>query len=149
MLSSALGAEVMNCEIVVLHRHTEGRGDPLAQFGDPNVGKLAATVADQMIVGCGGSLKAIGAAVGMHTVHNASVGHGVEIVVDGCHGNAGHFQLGKKKHFVGSEMSVGLIEDLQNQLSLLGHDEDSSEIYKIRLILIFIISQKSPIVKGF
>ena len=86
-----------------------------------NVGDLSATVTQEVVVRLGDLVKAIGNAVNVQAVDHACLVHGVEIVVNGCHGNAGHLQFGKKKDLIRSQMSVGLLQNAQNQLSLLCH----------------------------
>ena len=58
----------------------------------------------------------------VQAVDQSRLVHGVEVVVDGCHGDARHFQLGKEKDLVCRQMAVGLLQNVQNQLALLGHD---------------------------
>ena len=99
----------MHREFVVFDLGTEGGFDLLGEGGEVDVGDLAAAVAEKVVVRLGDLVKAIGNSVDVQTVDQTRLVHGVEVVVDGCHGNAGHLQLGKKKDLVGGQMAVGLL----------------------------------------
>ena len=85
------------------------------------IGDFSAMVTQKVIVRLCDLVKAIRAAVNVQAIDNARLMHGVEIVIDRSHCNARHFQLGKKEDLVRSQMSVGVMEDIQDQLPLFCH----------------------------
>ena len=106
---TAFGTNVVNGEIVPRDRHAKGAGQFSCETGQANVGELSAAVTEQMVVLVRGFFKAVSTAVHMHAADHSCIVHGIEIVVDGGHGNAGHTELGKKEDLVGRQMTVCLI----------------------------------------
>ena len=91
----------MNGQVIALDLAAKRGFKGFPKRGKANVADPSAGVAKQMIVRLLNDLKAVGGAVDMGASHNAGFVHGVQIVIDGRHGNAGHFQLGKKENLVG------------------------------------------------
>ena len=99
----------MNGQVVALDLGANGGFQRIKQLGQAQVCDLAASVAKQVIVRLGGELKKIGGSVDVGAQDHVRLVHGVEIVVNGCHGNAGHFKLGEKKDLVGAQVAIRLL----------------------------------------
>ena len=102
----------MNGEIVGFDLRSKITLDRLGERGEMQIADLSAVVAEQMVVRLYDLIKAIGSAVDVETVDHTCLVHSVEVIVDRCHCNAGHFQLCEEKDFIGSQMTVGMIENI-------------------------------------
>ena len=112
----------MEGEVVGADILADGGGELGGEVGEMDIGQSAAGVTEQVIVLFGDAVEAVGAAVGVDAADHAGVTHGVEVIVDRCHGDGGHLELGEEKDLVGGQvMAVGLVQDLQDQGALLGH----------------------------
>ena len=93
-------------------------------------------------------VKAVCRAVDVKAVDHACLVHGIEIVIDGRHGNGRHLQLCQKENFVSGQMPIRLLQYAQNQFSLLCHGFFLQN-HRMILILLLIIDQKYPLVNRF
>ena len=109
---SALGADVMDGQIIGFNLASEVTLDRLRKGGKVEIADLSATVAEQMVVRLYDLVKAVCRAVDVETVDHACLVHGVEIVINGSHRNTGHFQLCEEENFIGCQVTVGMIEDI-------------------------------------
>ena len=117
----AFGTDIVNGQFVARNILANRLAQPLGKPREADVCQFSAKVAAQMVVVVAALFKAIGAAVHMDAADHADVGHGVQVVINGRHGNARHLQFGKKENFVGGQVTVGVVEDLQDQFALFGH----------------------------
>ena len=94
-----------------------------------------------MVVRLRDLVKAIRTAVDMQAIDHARLVHGVEVVIDCSHCDAGHFQLGKKEDLVRRQMPIGMVENVQDQLPLLCHVITFFH-FRLRIILILLYDKK-------
>ena len=120
--AAALVADVMNGQLVIFNLGAKLTFNVVDQLGQANVVDLTATVTQEVVVRFDDLVEAIGNAVNVQALDQACVIHCIEVVVDGCHCNARHLQFGKKEDLVGGQMSVGLLENVDDQFALLRHD---------------------------
>ena len=93
-ICAALVTNVVHSELIVLNLNGQLVLQRFRESGQTDVGDFSATVAEKVIVRLHNFVKAIGHAVDVQALDDAELVHGVEVIIDGCHGNTGHFQLG-------------------------------------------------------
>src|SRR6185312_5018796 len=88
--------------------------------GQINIEHFGANVAIKVAMLAHVRAKTGRAAVHVHLPRHAGLHEGVEAVVDGGHGNIGHFALGADEHFLGGRMIALLHQHIVDVLALRG-----------------------------
>ena len=91
------------------------------QVGQKQILQLAAFLADQMTVGHGIAVIAVGLPGDGQPTDLPVGGQLVEIAVNRTHGNVGHLLPGSEKDFFGSQVIADISQYIADQCLLFGH----------------------------
>ena len=105
----ALGANVMNGQLIVVNFGADFRFESVGQGMELDVGDLAASVAKQVIVRLYNLVKAVCNAIDVQALYKACLVHCIEVIINGRHSDGGHFQLCQKENFVGGQVAIRLL----------------------------------------
>ena len=96
---------------------------------------MPALLADQMAVGHGVTVIAVGLPGDGEPADLPVGGQLVEIAVNRTHGNVGHLLPGSEKHFLGSQVVADIGQNITDQCLLFGHLITSFQYQESFLIL--------------
>ena len=107
------------------------------QVGQEQILQLAAFLADQMAVGHGIAVIAVGLSGDGQPADLPISSQLIEIAVNRTHGDVGHLLPGPEKHFLSGQVVADIGQNIADQCLLFGHLITSFQYRELFLVLIY------------